>query len=97
MSMSDREIRDLCRLACERTAQAIGSVTQLVDTDEERIGLAIAVLRSIARGAAEDIGQHAIDEGAEISFRESYTFIMLALARNVQAPRPDKTSENKDA
>jgi len=55
--LSDQQLMDLCKLAIERAEEAVGSVDQLIDDDEQSMLMMVAVIASMCMSAAEHMHQ----------------------------------------
>ena len=81
--MRDQEFIDLARLAVERTLREAQSVLQLVDNDEDRCSVLIAIAAEMLNGAAqlEQTDERTYSQAMQVVFRHLAQTIALMVRK----------------
>jgi len=80
--LSDEQLKELGRLACQRCEQATNSVGQLLENEEQAVELLINVINSMVNGCATLMQPNTIkDDGDEPSVQECVVQILAILAK----------------
>lgn len=80
--ISDQTYKDLCMLAVQRVEDALDSVTQLINDNEQVAHLSIVVLSTLLRAAAEHIVETARGQnGRKINQSEALAHVLTTMAQ----------------
>lgn len=80
--ISDEQLMELGKLACQRCETAMHSVGQLLDDEQQAIELLLNVINSMLRGCATLIASYdQKDDGSELTAQEAIVSLLATLAK----------------